>query len=126
MHCGVIHFCSELKSIFLINNRVEEAKSARSKLKQTSGYEDKVKMSRFNLEIGNEFKKFMGVAVAVAVRVTVSVSVCCKWLSSIVASVHASGCCWLLVVVVGCCVLLVCFVWCCCWLLAGSVCCVWL
>ena len=35
-------------------------------------------MSRFNLEIGNEFKKFMGVAVAVAGRVTVSVSVCCN------------------------------------------------
>ena len=57
---------------------MEEAKSAKSKLKQTSGYEDKVKMSRFNLEIGNEFKKFMGVAVAVAGRVTVSVSVCCN------------------------------------------------
>ena len=47
-------------------------------MKQTIGYKDKVKMSRFNLEIGNEFKKFMGVAVAVAGRVTVSVSVCCN------------------------------------------------
>ena len=35
-------------------------------MKQTSGYEDKVKMSRFNLEIGNEFKKFMGVALALS------------------------------------------------------------